>query len=88
MATRSRRPCTATRRGPSPGGSLYPSLHKLEQGGLIVGRWEEKETGRKRRYYHITKQGRAALAEKLESWAELTGAVNRILEDPDPHGQA
>src|SRR5438094_9787231 len=60
-------------------GSLYPSLHKLEQTGLIVGEWEE-ETGRKRRYYHITKEGRAALKEKVQSWAELTTAVNRILE--------
>lgn len=61
-------------------GSLYPSLHKMEQGGLIVGAWEEKETGRKRRYYHITDKGRAALAEKLSSWAELCQAVNCILE--------
>jgi PadR family transcriptional regulator PadR len=67
-------------------GSLYPSLHKLEQGGLIVGEWEEKETGRKRRYYHITKDGKAALKEKLQSWSELCGAVNRILEKSD--GQA
>ena len=67
-------------------GSLYPSLHKLEQGGLIVGEWEEKETGRKRRYYHITKKGRAALAEKVQSWTELCQAVNRILENSD--GQA
>lgn len=61
-------------------GSLYPSLHKLEQGGLITGEWEEKETGRKRRYYHITKRGRALLKEKEESWAALCQAVNSILE--------
>src|SRR5207249_3901209 len=60
-------------------GSLYPSLHKLEQGGLIVGEWEEKETGRKRRYYHITDKGREALQEKVRSWSELCGAVNSIL---------
>ncbi|HQR08509.1 MAG TPA: PadR family transcriptional regulator [Gemmatales bacterium] len=61
-------------------GSLYPSLHKLEQGGLITGEWEEKETGRKRRYYHITKRGRAILKEKEQSWSELGKAVNSILE--------
>lgn len=61
-------------------GSLYPSLHKMEQGELIVGEWEEKETGRKRRYYRITKKGRTALAEKMQSWTELCQAVNRILE--------
>jgi transcriptional regulator len=67
-------------------GSLYPSLHKLEQSGLIVGEWEEKETGRKRRYYRITKKGREALHEKKQSWATLCQAVNRVLEKPD--GQA
>jgi len=67
-------------------GSLYPSLHKMQADGLIVGAWEEKETGRKRRYYHITKKGRAALKEKVQAWQALSQAVNRILEKSD--GQA
>ena len=67
-------------------GSLYPSLHKMEQAKLIVGEWEEKETGRKRRYYHITAAGRAALKDKLQSWTDLCQAVNRVLEKSD--GQA
>src|SRR5437588_9498998 len=61
-------------------GSLYPSLHKMEQTGLIVGAWEEKETGRKRRYYRITEQGQAALQEKQQSWTELCRGVNAILD--------
>src|SRR4051795_11189490 len=64
-------------------GSLYPSLHKLAADGLIVGEWEEKETGRKRRYYRLTDKGKEALAEKLQSWTELCNAVNRILEKSD-----
>ncbi|MDB5331831.1 MAG: transcriptional regulator, PadR-like family [Phycisphaerales bacterium] len=67
-------------------GSLYPNLHKLQADGLIVGEWEEKETGRKRRYYHITAKGKAALKEKRESWNELCRGVSRILEKSD--GQA
>jgi DNA-binding PadR family transcriptional regulator len=61
-------------------GSSYPSLHKLEKAGLIVGEWEENESGRKRRYYHITKHGWAVLAEKRRSWADMSIAVNRILD--------
>ena len=61
-------------------GSLYPNLHKLEADGLIAGEWEEKESGRKRRYYRITKQGRAALAEKVQCWNELCRGVKTILE--------
>jgi transcriptional regulator len=64
-------------------GSLYPSLHKMQADGLIVGEWEEKETGRKRRYYQITKKGREALREKLQAWTALCQAVNRILEKSD-----
>src|SRR5215472_11326956 len=64
-------------------GSLYPNLHKLQADGLIVGEWEEKETGRKRRYYHITKKGREALREKVTAWTAMFQAVNRILEKTD-----
>jgi transcriptional regulator len=67
-------------------GSLYPNLHKLQADGLIAGEWEEKETGRKRRYYHITDTGRAALGEKVASWSALHRAVNQILEKSN--GQA
>jgi PadR family transcriptional regulator PadR len=67
-------------------GSLYPALHKLQADGLISGAWEETDGARKRRYYHLTKKGRAALKEKTESWSELTRAVGRILEKSD--GQA
>jgi transcriptional regulator len=67
-------------------GSLYPSLHKLQADGLISGEWEEKETGRRRRYYRLTAKGRAALKEKVEAWTELCRAVNCILEKSD--GQA
>jgi transcriptional regulator len=62
-------------------GSLYPNLHKMQADGLIVGAWEEKETGRKRRYYRITQKGQAALREKVQSWADICQAVNRILEN-------
>jgi PadR family transcriptional regulator PadR len=67
-------------------GSLYPNLHKLQADGLITGEWEEKETGRRRRYYHITDKGRAALRDKVQSWNELHRAVNQILEKSN--GQA
>lgn len=60
-------------------GSLYPSLHKLEQAGWIVGEWEERETGRKRRYYRLTRQGRAALKEKEQAWTAVCTAVNQVL---------
>jgi PadR family transcriptional regulator PadR len=41
-------------------GTLYPAVHKLENGGLVES-YEEVENGRPRRYYRITKSGRAML---------------------------
>ena len=52
----------------------------------LAGAWEEKDTGRKRRYYHITEKGRAALGDKVQSWNALHRAVNQILEKSN--GQA
>ncbi len=61
-------------------GSLYPCLHKLEKDGMIRGEWEGEPDKRQRKYYHITKAGRAALGEKTKSWSQLTTAISQIME--------
>ena len=61
-------------------GSLYPSLHKLEKDGLIRGEWEGEPDSRQRKYYHLTKAGRAALAGKEGSWSQLSKAITQIME--------
>jgi len=45
-------------------GMLYPVLHRLERLGHVRPRWETAESGRRRKYYRITSQGRAQLAEE------------------------
>lgn len=59
-------------------GTLYPALHKLENEGLVES-YEEVESGRLRRYYRITKTGRAVLAKDRAEWRELSRAVTVIL---------
>ncbi|HEY6345684.1 MAG TPA: PadR family transcriptional regulator [Bryobacteraceae bacterium] len=59
-------------------GTLYPALHKLENEGLVES-YEEVESGRLRRYYRITKSGRAVLAKDRAEWRELSRAVTVIL---------
>lgn len=49
-------------------GMLYPVLHRLERQGQIKSRWKTGETGRKRKYYSILKDGRTALADAQEQW--------------------
>ena len=49
-------------------GMLYPVLHRLEKQKLIESYWKESETGRKRKYYHITAQGRTELRQHKNQW--------------------
>src|SRR5580693_8952653 len=50
-------------------GMLYPVLHRLEDRGLIKSRWGESETGRKRKYYSLKKDGKTAMAKHHEQWS-------------------
>ena len=59
-------------------GSLYPILCRLEDKGLITGRWVEKSGERRRRYYKLTVEGRKALARERSLWNEFVVTVNRI----------
>ena len=58
--------------------SLYPLLYRLENRGLIHGRWVEKPNQRRRRYYRLTPQGQKTLAQLRQSWREFVSAVARL----------
>lgn len=49
-------------------GMLYPVLHRLERLGYVEARWGTSESGRRRKYYRITRLGRAQLAEQRAQW--------------------
>lgn len=49
-------------------GMLYPVLHRLEAQGWIAAKWSTADTGRRRRYYRITKDGRTQLAAQRKQW--------------------
>jgi DNA-binding PadR family transcriptional regulator len=59
-------------------GMLYPVLHRLERLGFIKARWEESESGRKRKYYRITTQGKAQLAEERRQWQAVDATLKGI----------
>ncbi|HUU08059.1 MAG TPA: PadR family transcriptional regulator [Dehalococcoidales bacterium] len=60
-------------------GTLYPALHRLEEAGLITGRWQTLPGGRYRRYYYITEKGQRALAEKMSQWRQFLVAMKLII---------
>ena len=61
-------------------GTLYPILHTLEAEGLVTVREKAAETGRMRKYYHLTRKGGAALKTETEVWKTYSSAVNAVLE--------
>jgi PadR family transcriptional regulator PadR len=63
--------------------TLYPTLLRLENRGLIKGRWVEKPGERDRCFYRLTPQGRGALVSHRETWKAYVNAVNAILEGGD-----
>ena len=59
-------------------GTLYPLLYNLEAKKLVRGKWEQVNSGRKRRYYSITSRGKGQLATQKEQLRELQTGLNLI----------
>lgn len=60
-------------------GSLYPALQRMKRRGWVSSEWRVTPANRRARYYELTKEGKAHLAEEHEYWRRSAGAVERIL---------
>lgn len=60
-------------------GCLYPILHSLENNELINSYWEETESKRKKKYYHITEVGKKLLRKEKIEWEKYSHCVNNII---------
>ncbi|MFI5311209.1 MAG: PadR family transcriptional regulator [Gemmatimonadales bacterium] len=60
-------------------GSLYPSLHRLEERGWIEAEWRLSEHNRRAKFYTITSRGRRQLREEAASWDGFVAAVAKVL---------
>ena len=58
--------------------SLYATLYRLEERGLIRGRWVERAGHRRRRCYRITDRGREILASQREEWGRFISALTQV----------
>jgi PadR family transcriptional regulator PadR len=67
-----------------PEGTIYPALHRLEQGGLLSSRWVIAESGRRRRVYALTRRGERALAGHRAIWQQFSDAVGDVLAVAPP----
>jgi len=59
-------------------GMLYPLLHRLLRLGYVTMEWRTPPEGRRRRYYAITDEGRAALETHHQQWVAVTRALNAL----------
>jgi PadR family transcriptional regulator PadR len=59
-------------------GTLYPLLHSLEENDYVAAEWFGEEGTRQRKYYAITKSGRAYLKDKKEAWTQFSETVEKI----------
>ena len=61
-------------------GSLYPALHKLELEGWLTASWQVSDTGRRAKFYTLSRAGRRALDRELADWERLSGAIWRVVK--------
>ncbi len=59
-------------------GMLYPVLHRLERQGLVAAKWGTSHTGRRRKYYRITREGRTQLAAQRQRWKVVDETLHAI----------
>lgn len=61
-------------------GSLFPALHRMEEGGWISAFWGESENHRRAKYYRLTKAGRKQLGVETKRWDRISWAIGQALE--------
>ena len=69
---------TSARRFDYAEGTVYPALHRLEDGGLLRSRWTDVD-GRRRRAYDLTARGRKALEGRRKDWELYAAGVQAVL---------
>lgn len=63
-------------------GQLYPTLHKLEQEGMVSSEWLPQEGKPARKIYSLTDAGLAELAEKRKGWEKFARGIGAIISHP------
>ena len=63
-------------------GTLYPGLMRLEQRGLVRGKWGVTENNRKARFYAITAAGRRELTDEKAEWERTASIMHALLNEP------
>ena len=60
-------------------GTIYPALLRLQQRGWIKGEWGISETGRRARFYSLSRTGRKQIEQEIENWERIAATMARFL---------
>jgi PadR family transcriptional regulator PadR len=66
-------------------GSLYPALYRMEERGLIKGRWDAgaaERRGPRRRIYSLTIKGKRQLQAGRQEWTHFVAVIGGIVGAP------
>ena len=61
-------------------GSLFPSLHRMEEKGWLEAEWRASENNRQAKYYRLTSSGRAQLRAKKRDLSQVVKIMTAVVE--------
>ena len=61
--------------------TLYTTFRRLESAGVIESYWGNEDIGARRRYYHLTDEGRALLEENRAAWRRYRDMISKLIEE-------
>ena len=61
-------------------GSLLTALQRLERSGWLEAEWRQTESGRRAKYYTLTRSGRKQLEAETADWTRRVAAIARLLK--------
>jgi len=61
-------------------GSLFPSLHRMEEEGWLEAEWRTSENNRRAKYYRLTSSGRKQLAVEERDWKQMVKIMGAAIE--------
>lgn len=61
--------------------TLYTAFRRLEEAGSIASYWGDENSGARRRYYSITKEGRSEYEKLKFEWESTKNLIDKLLEN-------
>ena len=60
-------------------GTIYPALLRLEQRRWVKSEWGVSESGRRAKFYSLTRTGRKQIEREIENWERIAATMARFL---------